>query len=355
VTTSYRVAIIPGDGIGPELVDAATAVLHRVQDRVGGFRLKLETVDGGADTYRRLGRPLGVNHVDELRAYDAILKGPVGLPEVRTPDGIEAGLLGGVLRIGLDLYANVRPIRLLPNVNYPLRADLSAIDYVFVRENTEGLYASRGRGVRNEHAATDLLFVTRAGCMRVARYGFELARQRSGAPDDGAHRVTCVDKSNVLGSYAFFRDVVTEVAADYRDIELEFVYADAMTQAMIMRPGHFDVIVTENFLGDILTDLGAATVGGLGFCPSGNMGDSCAYFEPCHGSAPDIAGQNVANPVSQILSAAMMLNHLGERAAAARIFGAVDAVAETGLLVTDRYGRVEGGSNRLVEQITEFV
>ncbi|MBF8185652.1 isocitrate/isopropylmalate dehydrogenase family protein [Nonomuraea sp. K274] len=326
------IGLIPGDGIGPELVDSAVAVLKAAC--AGDIELRFTVEDGGADTFRRTGTALGPDALARIRqSYDGVLKGPVGLPEVRLPDGTEAGLLGGLLRGGLDTYANVRPITLLPGAVTPPRApdtrtDMK-IDYVIVRENTEGLYLSRGRGVGNDRAVADQLLMTREGVERIVRFAFDLARGRHGAPADGISRVTCVDKSNVLRSFAFFRDVFDEVAEEYPDIERDYRYADAAGHDLVARPEHFDVLVMENLLGDILSDVGAATVGGLGMCPSGNIGKTSAYFEPIHGSAPTIAGQNRANPTSQILAAALLLDHLGEHATATRIRTAVaNAYAE---------------------------
>ena len=212
------------------------------------------------------------------------------------------------------------------------------IDYVIVRENTEGLYASRGRGVGNDHAHADQLLVTRAGTERVVRRAFRVAATRAGAPADGISRVTCVDKANVLPSLAFFRRVFDEIAEEMRrehpGIVAEHRYVDACAAELITNPGHYDVIVTENLIGDILSDLGAATVGGLGTGPSGNVGDGAAYFEPVHGSAPDLAdgpgGADRANPAAQILSGAMLLDFVGEPEAAERIRRAVASAAESG-------------------------
>ncbi|MBI4318432.1 MAG: isocitrate/isopropylmalate dehydrogenase family protein, partial [Chloroflexi bacterium] len=286
------------------------------------------------------------------RDANAVLKAPVGLYEVRFPDGTEAGLLGGVLRNGLDLYANVRPIKLWPGVDGQLRnARAGQIDYVIVRENTEGLYLSRGKGVVNHWAASDIMMMTRPGVERVCRFAFDLARKRGGAPRDGVKRVTCVDKSNVLRSMWFFREIFTEIGAAYPEIEKDYLYSDAAAQALVMHPGRFDVLVMENFLGDLLSDLGGATVGGLGICPSGNLGDKASYFEPIHGSAPDIAGKGVANPMSMVLSAAMMLDHLGEQQAAQRIEGAVWKALEGGRLVIQGNGQPVGGSRAATDAI----
>ena len=341
---SYRIVVIRGDGIGPELLDATLEVLEALQQALGTFRLNLDFHEAGAALYRRTGFNLSPETLAAIRQADATLKGPVGLPEVRHADGTEAGLIGGVLRIGLDTYANLRPVRLLPGVDAPLKALPGQVDYVIVRENTEGLYLSRGKGVGTDQAVTDTMMITRKGTERVARYAFELARKRNGSPVDGVRRVTCVDKSNVLAAYAFFRRVFDGVAEAYPDIEREYLYADAAAQALVMRPEHFDVLVMENFLGDVLSDLGGATVGGIGLCPSGNIGDEHAYFEPIHGSAPDIAGQDKANPISQILTAALMLDHLGERPAAELVRQAVEHALEAGRLTITRAGQPVGGT-----------
>jgi isocitrate/isopropylmalate dehydrogenase len=261
---TYRVVVIAGDGIGPELTAAALEVLDAVQAARGDFALEIHHVDAGAGHYRQTGRNISEEGLAACAAADAVLKAPVGLPDVRHPDGTEAGLLGGTLRLGLDLYANVRPVRLWPGVQAPLAFGPGQIDYVIVRENTEGLYASRGLGVANDWAASDVLLMTRPGVERIVRFAFELARRRNGAPSDGAHRVTCVDKANVLKSFAFFRRIFDEVAAAYPGVDAEHLHTDAAAQALVLEPTRFDVLVMENFVGDLLSDLGAATVGGWG-------------------------------------------------------------------------------------------
>jgi isocitrate/isopropylmalate dehydrogenase len=340
---SYPVAVIPGDGIGPELTDAALMVLEAGAAGFG-YRLELTELSGGARAYQRDGTAMTPEAVDAVRRARATLKGPVGLPDVRLPDGTEAGLLGGVLRNGLDLYANVRPVELLPGVASRLRAEPGTIDYVIVRENTEGLYLGRGRGTGNSRAMSDTLLVTRVGCERIARFAFELARRRHGAPADRVSRVTLVDKANVLASMYFFRQVFLDVAADYPDISAECLYVDAAAQALVMRPEEFDVIVTENMFGDILSDLGGGTVGGIAMCPSGNIGDAAAYFEPIHGSAPGLAGRGVANPLGQILAAAMLLDYLGEGAAGDGVRAAVRAGLAGGAVVINPDGTARGGA-----------
>lgn len=346
------VAVIEGDGIGPELIASASSVLREAA-RAEGVTLTLREENGGADYYQRTGTPLDEGTLDRLRAADGVLKGPVGLPWVRRPDGTEAGLLGGVLRIGLDTYANLRPIRLVPGVTGASRHRPGDIDYVIVRENTEGLYLSRGCGVATRDAASDQLFVTRSGVERVSRFAFELARGR--AVPDRVARVTCVDKSNVLRSFALFRTVFDEVAADYPDVVADHLYADAAAHELVAHPERFDVLVMENFLGDILSDLGAATAGGLGMCGSGNIGDQAAYFEPIHGSAPTIAGKDSANPTAQILSAAMLLDHARQPAAAARIRRAVDRAFAEGAIDLDGAGSPVRGTRAATEAVLERI
>jgi 3-isopropylmalate dehydrogenase len=354
---TYRVVAIPGDNIGPEILESSLRVLEAVQRVEGDFILKVERHDAGALYYQRHGVRIGEETLDACRQADGVLKAPVGDPSVRTPEGTEAGLLGGVLRIGLDTYANVRPVRLWAGLTSALRNfEPGQIDYVVVRENTEGLYVSRDKGVGNLHAMSDTLLMTRTGVERVCRFAFEYARKRGrGAPADEVKRVTCVEKSNVLKTYAFFRDIFFEVAAGYPDIEAETLHSDACAQALILQPGRFNVLVMENFLGDLLSDLGAATVGGLGMCPSGNIGEKHSYFEPVHGSAPDIAGKGIANPLSQIFSATMLLEHMGEVAAARRVERAVWEALKAGGVRLDSRGRALEGTNAITEAVTSRI
>ncbi len=352
---TYRIVVLPGDGIGPEIVDAALDVLEAVQELSGGFSLAYEYHPAGAGCYRDTGEAISEQALEAFRTADATLKGPVGLPDVRKPDGTEAGLLGGILRVGFDLYANVRPIRLYPNAATPL-AGRSAddIDYVIVRENTEGLYLSRGVGLVTPQAATDSLLMTARGCERIARFAFKTALEKKrGTPEDGRRRVTLVDKSNVLRSFAFFRRIFLKVAEEFPEVAAECLYVDAAAAALVSRPHHFQVIVTENLFGDILSDLGGATIGGLGMCPSANIGERIAYFEPIHGSAPDIAGRSLANPVSQILSAAMMLAYLGEPAGAEMITDALWRVYIQGRLSFRAGGEVKGGPSVVADALKQ--
>jgi 3-isopropylmalate dehydrogenase len=337
---AYKIVTIDGDGIGPEVCQAAIRVLR---EACGSDRLDFLASDGGAGHYLRSGEVLPADTLQACRDSDAILHGAAGLPGVVYPDGTEVGNdLHLRLRFKLDLFANVRPIRLIKGVTSPLTGwQAGQIDYVIVRENTEGLYASRGAGVRlRDELATDTLVVTRRGIERVARFSFELSRGRNGAPRDGKRRVTVCDKANILNTYAFFRAVSTEVAVHYPDIEIDYAYADAITVHMIKKPDFYDVIVAENMFGDIISDLGAATVGGLGVASSAELGEHHGLFQGAHGSAPDIAGQDVASPIATILSGALMLRWLGERnqdsqllADATRVETAVETVLAKGQTV----------------------
>lgn len=353
---AYDIVTLDGDGIGPEVCQAAVAVLREAC----GERLRFVPHPGGAGHYARSGEVLPETTFEACRAAHAILHGAAGLPGIVYPDGTEVGNdLHLRLRFRLDLYANVRPIRLLRGVRSPL-ADRApgSIDYVIVRENTEGLYASRGGGtVLRGEVATDTLVVTRRGVERVARFAFELARRRHGAPGDGRRRVTVCDKANILRSYAFFRAVCDEIAAGYPDVELDHAYVDAITVHLVKRPDSYDVIVAENLFGDIISDLGAATAGGLGVAPSAELGESHGLFQGAHGSAPDIAGRDLASPVATILSGALMLRWLGERHGDPALVGAadrIDAAVGTVLAEGDAVPRDLGGAARCSE-VTEAI
>ena len=352
---TYNIVMIPGDGIGPELLDAAIQVLDKIQELAGGFHFSYAFHEAGAGYYQKNGVNISPETLEAIRKADATMKGPVGLPGVRFPDGTEAGVLGGVLRSGFDLYANVRPIKLFPKVTIPLKdRPPGSIDYIMVRENTEGLYLSRGRGIITEQAASDTLLLTRKGCERICRFAFKMAMEKpKGAPEDGRKRVTLVEKSNVLRSFYFFRQIFAEVAREFPQVEAENLYVDAASAALVMRPEHFQVLVTENMFGDILSDLGGATIGGLGMCPSANIGDERAYFEPIHGSAPDIVGKNKANPLSQILAAGMMLDYLGRKKEALLLERAVRQALEKERFRISSAGQVEGGARRAAAAIRE--
>jgi 3-isopropylmalate dehydrogenase len=346
--TTYEICVVHGDGIGPEVGEATLRVLEAAFGE--SVPLRFSEYPAGAQHFLETGESFPKETFEACRAADAILHGAAGMPGVVHPDGTEAGLdFTLTLRSKLDLYANIRPIKLLPGVRSPLRDGTpNSIDYVIVRENSEGLYAARGAGtlLRGE-IAVDPLVQTRKGIERIVRFAFELARSRDGAPHDGRRRVTCCDKANVLRSYAFFRSVFDEVAVQYPDVEAEHVLIDAMTVHLINRPSHYDVIVTENMFGDIISDLGAATIGGMGMSPSAELGDGHGFFQASHGSAPDIAGKGIANPYGTVLAAALMLNWLGRRHADPRLLQAsrrIEAAVNHALADQSALSRDIGGT-----------
>lgn len=345
MTRTYKIAVVHGDGIGPEVCQAAVDVL---KSSVGSGVLEFHEYPAGAQHFLSTGDSFPAASFEGCRNADAILHGAAGIPGVVHPDGTEAGLdFTLTLRFKLDLFANIRPIKLYPGVPSPLK-NPGEIDYVIVRENTEGLYAARGAGaLLRDEVAVDTLVQTRKGVERIVRLAFELARTRNGAPADGRRRVTCCDKANVLRSYAFFRSVFTDVAKDYPDIATDYVLVDAMTLHLVNRPSSFDVIVTENMFGDIISDLAAATVGGLGMAPSEEVGNGVGLFQASHGSAPDIAGKGVANPYGTILAGVLMLRRLHRLHADERLRDAADRIeraVQTALTDPELRSRDIGGS-----------
>ncbi len=345
--TTYDICVLPGDGIGTEVTAAALPLLERLAHGAG-FGFAFAEHPGGALHYKATGDALPDATFAAAERADAILFGAMGWPEIRYPDGTEiAPQLD--LRVRLELYAGVRPARAIPGVPLPL-ADPRArnIDLVLVRESTEGLFASRGRGVvEDDREARDTMVITRAGSERVHEFAFRLAERRRARGRPG--NVTCVDKANVFVSMAFFRRIFDEVAARHPGIAARHHYVDATALDLVRKPWDFDVLVTENMFGDILSDQCAALVGGMGMAPSADVGDRHGLFQPCHGSAPDIAGQGKANPTAMILSAAMMLDWLAERhedprlaAAAQRLERAVDAAFASGKLLPFELGGQTG-------------
>src|ERR687890_2673816 len=309
-----RVAVVPGDGIGPEVIEEAVGVLERVRE-THGVRLELKHFDWGADKFLSEGVTLPEGALEMLsREFDAVLSGAFGDPRVPSNQHAEDILMG--MRRGLDLYINLRPVRLLHQRLTPLRErGTEDIDFVVFRENTEGAYCGAGgflkRGTPDEIAMQEE-FNTRKGVERIVVAAFEYARAR------GRRRVTMADKSNVqrFGGDLWQR-VFKEVAAGYAEIESNHQYVDATAMFMVLNPAQYDVVVTNNLFGDILTDLGAALQGGLGVAASGNIHPGrVSLFEPVHGSAPPLAGRGVANPVGAILTSAMMLEYLGHEEAA---------------------------------------
>ena len=345
--TTYRIVVLPGDGIGPEVMRQTLRVLKGALPGSGDPRLEFSEHPLGAAYYKRSGKILPSELIDECKKSDAVLLSAIGLPDVRLPDGTEVQphqVVG--LRKSLDLYAAIRPIKLYSGVPSVLRNIDSGIDFIIVRENTEGLFASFGGGSQaHDQAVTDTMLITRMGTERVVEFAFRLAKSRKGRPLDGKQMVTCVDKANVFRSLAFFRKIFYEVASRHADIAAEACYVDAMSLFMVQAPWKYDVLVMENMFGDILSDLGAGLIGGLGLGPSAEIGERFALFQPSHGSAPEIAGLNVANPLATILSAVMMLDWLGERnrdadltMAARRIESAVAETLRAGEVLTPDLG-----------------
>lgn len=339
-----KITVVPGDGIGKEVCQATVDVLSAATK--GVVDLAFEFLPGGAECYQEVGTAFPQSTQDACLKADAVLHGAVGMPAIVYPDGTEIGQdFSMQARQLMDLYANVRPVLKYEGIPSTLTKNVP-IDYVIVRENTEGLYAAHGGGniIRNE-VATDTLVMTRRGIERIVRKAAEICMTRDGAPSDGKRRVTIVDKANVLRSYAFFRKVALEVLEDFPQIEVEVQMVDAMTAHMLQRPDTFDVVVTENIFGDIISDLGAATVGGLGIASSAELGDRHGYFQGIHGSAPDIAGKAIANPLATILSGAMMLEWLSQtpertklNGAAHRIRSAVTSALRDGTQLTADLG-----------------
>jgi len=312
--TSYAIAVLPGDGIGVEVIDATLAVLQALEPRIGR-RFACAKHPAGAQHFVASGDSLPETTLAACRAADAILFGAMGLPDVRQADGTEI-IPQLDIRFALDLYAGVRPIRSFAGLPGPLADPRAAqVDLVLVRESTEGLFHARGRGriegSGSEAAALDTMRITYKGTARVCDFALELARQRKARGKPG--RVTNVDKANVFLSMAFWRQVFEERAKAFPDVPTENAYVDAMALNLVMKPWAYDVLVTENMFGDILSDLIAALAGGMGMAPSADIGDDYALFQPAHGTAPDIAGQGIANPSATILSAAMMLDWLAHR------------------------------------------
>jgi 3-isopropylmalate dehydrogenase len=343
----YSIAVLPGDGIGTEVIDAVVPLLERLSHDAG-FAFAFRSHPAGAQHYKATGDALPAATLEAARAADAILFGAMGWPAIRYPDGTEiAPQLD--LRVALELYAGVRPARAIPGIPLPL-VDPRAreIDLVVVRESTEGLFASRGKGeVIDDREARDTMVITRDGSERVHDFAFRLAQRRKKRGRPG--RVTCVDKANVFRSMAFFRRVFDERASVFPDIVADHHYIDATALDLVRKPWTFDVLVTENMFGDILSDQTAALVGGMGMAPSGDIGDHHGLFQPCHGSAPDIAGEGKANPTATVLSAAIMLDWLAQRrgddglaAASQRLERAVDEVYASGRIRPFEFGGRDG-------------
>ncbi len=336
-----KIAVLPGDGIGTEVVPEGLRVLDRLAATSDGrFGFTYETFPWGADYYRQHGKMMADDGLDRLQAFDAIYFGAVGWPTV--PDHVSLWGLRLAICQGFDQYACVRPVRLLPGIASPLRGGTpETIDWVVVRENSEGEYAGvggrnlAGRGVDQEVAVQAALF-TAAGCERIIRYAFELALGRKRL------KVTSVTKSNAQQyGMTLWDDTFHRVAAEYPDVETEQWLVDAMAARFVLRPETLEVVVASNLFGDILSDLGSALAGSMGIAASANIDPQRrrpSMFEPVHGSAPDIAGQGIANPIAAIWTVSLMLDHLGLPAEATRVMDAIGTTTAAGVLTADLGG-----------------
>ena len=337
--TTYTVDVIAGDGIGAEVMPAAISCV----DALGpahGFSVQWRDRDWGSEHYRRHGRMMPVDGIDQLATGDATLLGAVGAPDI--PDDVTLWGLLIPIRREFDQYVNLRPIRILPGVTSPL-AGVEELDIVVVRENVEGEYSELGgrmhRGRPNEAAIQEAVF-TRTGVERVARYAAELAKARKG------HLVSATKSNGIIHTMPFWDEIVEEVVAKEPGVRLEKVLIDALAARLVLKPHSLDVIVASNLFGDILSDLAAAAAGSIGVAPSANLNPPGRYpsmFEPVHGSAPDIAGQGVANPVGQMWAAAMMLDHIGQPTAAAALTASFEAALAAGVRTSDLGGTASTG------------
>jgi tartrate dehydrogenase/decarboxylase/D-malate dehydrogenase len=323
---TYKIAAIPGDGIGTEVVDAGVEVLQALAEHEATFALEFDHFDWGGEFYKRHGRMMPENGREQIRNHDAILFGSAGHPDV--PDHITLWGLRLAICQPFDQYANVRPIRILPGIVSPLRkVNGPELDWVIVRVNSEGEYAGVGGRVHQglpEEVATDVSLMTRAGVTRIMHFAFKLAQSRP------RKFITVVTKSNAQRhAMVMWDEIASDVAKEFPDVASDKMLVDAMTMRMTLKPETLDTIVATNLRADILSDLAAALAGSLGIAPTANLNPERKFpsmFEPIHGSAFDIMGKGVANPVGTFWSAAMMLEHLGEKTAAARLIKAVERV-----------------------------
>ena len=335
---TYKIAAIPGDGIGTEVIAAGLEALAVCARRDGGFRLAVEHFDWGSDYYKRHGVMMPADGLATLKPFDAIYFGAVGAPDV--PDHVTLWGLRLAICQPFDQYANVRPTRILPGITSPLRGvEQGDLDWVIVRENSEGEYAGQGgrshRGLPEE-VATEVSIFTRAGVARIMRFAFDLARSRP------RRLLTVVTKSNAQRhGMVLWDEIAAEVAGDYPDVTWDKMLVDAVTMRMVLKPGSIDTVVATNLHADVLSDLAAALAGSLGIAPTANLNPERSFpsmFEPIHGSAFDIVGKGIANPVGTFWSAVMMLEHLGEPAAAARLMRAIERVTADPSLHTPDLG-----------------
>ncbi len=345
---SYSIALIPGDGIGRDVTIAAWTVLETAA-RHAGFGLTGTEFPWSCKFYKETGRMMPQDGIETLRGFDAILLGAVGWP-AEVPDSVSLHGLLLPIRKAFVQYANIRPHRLLPGVTGPLRAE--SFDILCIRENTEGEYSGAGGRVHQgtlDEVAVETSIFTRTGVERILRFGFEQARARRG-------KLASVTKSNAQKySMVFWDEITRKLKADYPDVEVTSYHVDALAARMIMAPESLDVVVASNLFGDILTDIGAAIQGGLGYAASANINpgrSAPSMFEPVHGSAPDIAHLGIANPIAAIWSGAMMLDHLGEKDAAGRVMQAVEATTARGIGTTPGKDRTEAITAAIIAALT---
>ncbi len=348
---TYKIAVVNGDGIGAEIVPAGVSVLEATAKK-HGFNLDLNELSWGAGHYIKHGEFMPADGIAQMKAFDAIYFGAVGLPEV--DDTLPARDYTFKVRSELKQYVNYRPVKLFSGLKSPLRTKTEEdIDFVVVRENNEGEFVQSGKTFYPDDAhgfASDTSVFTRFGIERIAHYSFKLARKRR-------NKVTNVTKSNTLiNSLAYWDRVIAEVAEQYPDVEYNKMYIDNASASFVLRPEVFDVILTTNLFGDILSDLGGAIMGSLGLGGSGNINpekDFPSMFEPIHGSAPDIAGKDIANPIGQIWSAAIMLEHLGEVKAAKDIVAAIEHTTAEGNLTVDLGG--SSSTSEIAQRVVKFI
>lgn len=354
---NQKIAVIPGDGIGPEVVREGLKVLE-VACKAEGVSYEIATFDIGGERFLRTGETLPDSVMEEIKKFDAIYFGAIGHPDV-LPGVLERGILLK-LRFALDLFVNLRPVKLYLGVDCPLKGKTpDDIDFVVVRENTEDVYALDGTAFQpnteNEVVIQPAIY-TRKGTERIIRYAFELALKRSRERGKPA-KVTLVDKANVMTvGHGLWRRVFAEVAKEFKDVETEELYVDAAAMEFVLHPERFQVVVTTNLFGDILTDLGAAIQGGIGIAPSGNIHPGkVSIFEPVHGSAPTIAGKGLACPLAAILTVALMMEHLGEAKVAQRIESAVAEALQTGKIKSLEAGKMGLSTQEVGDLVASFV
>ena len=342
--TAFHIAVLGGDGIGPEVMRPTLDILRRIEATTPSLKFRFSEAPAGAQEYLATGKSMSEKTIKLCGDVDAILLGACGLPSVRYPDNTE--IMPQVeLRFIFDLYAGVRPARLVPGVPSPIvGADKHGIDFVLIRESTEGLFASMGKGVTTHDEARETLVVTRDKTERLFDFSLKLAERRKKRGKPG--RLILVDKANVFKAFNWQRDIFAERKTKFPDVKTDLLYVDACAAMLVKKPWDFDVMVMENMFGDILSDLAAGLIGGLGIAPSADIGDKHAVFQPCHGTAPDIMGQGKANPTAMILSAAMMLDWLADRhdhspaaEAALRIERAVDKAYASSIKPMEYGGR----------------